>query len=276
MEERRSNTEISPELTSVQRIVRILAYLAEHGTEVSMRELGAGLGLPRSTVHRICQGLATEQVLVRDARTGRYRWGEAFIKIARATYQTTHVRHLAQPLMERIVQDTNETALLVLYQPSRRQVVFTDEVECSQPVRYHAQLHVPLPLHAGASGKAILAFLADGEIQKIIQSGLDPITGNTVTEPSALMADLARIRRDGFAISHGERTPGAVGIGAPIFDGTGVVGEIMVTVPEYRCNPDLERRIAEVVTAAGHQLSQQLGMVSNAYPPVVTAQRPSS
>jgi DNA-binding IclR family transcriptional regulator len=257
------------ESSTLHRAVRILGFLAEYGTHSSIRELSAGVDLPRSTVHRICQMLAREGILALNEQTRQYQWGPELLRISRAADQATRVRQLALPVLTSVMQECDETALLVLYDRVRRQAVFTDEVECAQPVRYHAPMQVPVPVYAGASGKGIMAFLPEDEIQSIIVDGLEPLTDNTVTDPAALQRELDRVRARGYATSHGERISGAVGTGAPIFDAGGrVTGQLHVTVPEYRATPDLDRQVVTAVVAGAERISRLMGLPDEvAYPP---------
>jgi DNA-binding IclR family transcriptional regulator len=245
---------------TLSRAVRVLEYFADNGMQSSMREVAEALDLPRSTVHRTCQALVREGLLDYDARARRYAWGGVLTRIARSAVQPVEVRRLAPPIMEELVEAFDESALLVIYDASRRVVEFADQVQCKQPLVYRSALNVPMPAHAGASGLAVLAFLPEDEIEAIIAAGLDPITPDTITEPDRLREELARVRARGYALTRGERTPGAVGIAAPVYDAVPhVIGALMVTVPEYRSERQLEERIAERVREDAARLSRLLG-----------------
>lgn len=255
--------------SSLGRAIRILAHLADNGSSVSIRELSAALGLPRSTVHRLCQLLAQNGMLTLDPSTKLYLWGPELLRIAHAVYQTSFVRQLALNVMQDVVRQCDETALLVVYDPRRRSIVFVDEVACSQTLRYHPALGVPQPVHAGASGKAILAFLPEEEIDAILASALERLTENTKVDPEEIRRSLPIIRARGYAVSTGERTPGAVGIACPILDGGAkVIGDLMVTIPEYRFSRETKARVLGALKPAAERLSRLLGYPIDAeYPP---------
>lgn len=260
--------------STLARAFRILVFLADYGTHPSIRELSAGVGLPRSTIHRLCQMMAREGVLTLNPHSKQYQWGPQMMRIARSAYQTTQVRQLALPFLRAITEQCDETSILVLYDATRHQIVFTDKVDCRQPVRYDAPMQVAVPAYAGASGKVILAFLSDEEIEKIIEAGLQPLTPHTITDPDRLRDELHVIRQRGYAISHGERMPGACGIGAPLFDAHGIVGELHVTIPEYRFTVELANRVASLLLDAARQVSSLMGLPEDAgYPPALAADR---
>jgi len=247
--------------TTISRVFRILECLVHSGTGMSIRDLASAVGAPSSTVHRLCKGMAAEGVLVWQSDARRYDWGPSWFRLTGSMSRSDEMRRLALPIMEKVTQLCNETTLLVRYDRTSRKVTLTDQVECAQPLRYHPVLGVPLPAHAGASGKAVLAFLPGGEIERILAAGLETVTARTITDPARLRRDLAEIRKRGYCVSHGERTLGAVGLACPIFDGkSNVVGALMVTIPEYRFNRHLERRVVSRLREEAERLSRLLGM----------------
>jgi IclR family acetate operon transcriptional repressor len=245
---------------TIPKMMLILHFAADHGMQWKIRTLSSELKIPRSTVHRLCKILANNGILAYDSKIQEYRWGPDMIRIAQSIYQGTDFRGMALPILRMIVDRCNESAILTLYDRPTRKVIFTDQVQCDQPIRYHIPIGAKLPIHAGASGTAILAFLPEEEIEEILASGLERVTNRTVVSPDRLRKQLAAIRLKGYAISHGERTPGAVGIASPIFNAnSGVIGCLMVTIPSYRFRPRMESSIRLLVQGGAVKLSHLLG-----------------
>lgn len=255
--------------TTLHKAVRILRKVSDDAMSMPIRALSADLGMPRSTVHRICQALSAEGILEFDSKTKQYRWGPDLIYIARSVYQTNELRRVAQPILRQIVGRLNETAQLVIYDSKKRQIIFSDEVSCDQPIRYHTPMGVPLPVYVGASGKSVMAFLPEEEIAEIIALGLAPVRDGIPISPKRLRKDLKVIRSKGFAITFGERTAGAMGVGCPVFDASGnVLGSVVLTMPAYRFQPKLESKIVRLVREGAEQLSRLVGLPAAAsYPP---------
>lgn len=116
-----------------------------------------------------------------------------------------------------------------------------------------------LPLHAGASAQAILAFLPAEDQRAILESALEQFTPATITDPGRLRRRLVAIRKQGYAESKGEVYPGAMGIAAPIFAREGrVVASIAVSGPAGRI-AKRRRAITDHVVAAGTEVSRILG-----------------
>ncbi len=113
-----------------------------------------------------------------------------------------------------------------------------------------------------------MAFLPNSEQREIIaRTHLAPITDRTITEPYKLEHQLELIRAQNYACSIGQRTPGAVAIGAPIFGPTGVVvGDAIITLPEQRFDPKSEKHLARHVMTCADRITRQMGGVKPAVP----------
>jgi DNA-binding IclR family transcriptional regulator len=245
---------------TIPKMMRILRFAADHGMEWKIRSLSAELGIPRSTIHRLCKIMADNGILAYDSKTQEYCWGPDMVRISQSVYRGTDFRAMALPILRSIVDQCKESAILTLYDRPTRKAVFSEQVQCDQPIRYHIPIGAKLPIHAGASGKGILAFLSEAEIEEILNSGLEKVTGRTVINPDRLRKQLAAIRLRGYCISHGERTPGAVGIAAPIFSShSSVIGCLLVTIPSYRFRPRMENSIRLLVQEGAVKLSRLLG-----------------
>jgi IclR family acetate operon transcriptional repressor len=249
---------------TIHKAVRILLHIADQGTKSSIRDLSSALDIPRTSVHRIFKSLATSGILSLDAQTRKYHWGPEMVRIAQSVCQNIEMRGLALPILRKIVDQCNETATLTLYDRPTRRIIFSDQMQCEQSILYRTQIGVRLPIHAGASGKAILAFLPREEIEEIITSGLQRVTERTVVDPKLLRKQLAEIRLKGYAMSYGERVPEAIAIACPVFDfNSRPIGSILVAVPSYRFRPEMKSSILLLVKEGADRLSYLYGFRSN-------------
>jgi len=134
-------------------------------------------------------------------------------------------------------------------------------VDARHSVRLSLDVGTRRPLHAGASSKILTAYLPETEVQAAIRDqGLPKLCKNTITDPDDLLAELARIRQQGFAQSLEETDTGAWGIATPIFGRRGVVvGAIGVAGPIQRYSEDLAQHYVTLCQEACQQVSEQLG-----------------
>jgi IclR family acetate operon transcriptional repressor len=114
--------------------------------------------------------------------------------------------------------------------------------------------------HATSVGKAILAWLPEDEIKRILASGMKRFTDKTITELPALLESLRIVRRNGYAIDREEYLPGVICVGAAIRDQAGtVIGAISASTPTMRASDEHIALMREQITAAARGLSAEFG-----------------
>jgi len=213
-----------------------------------------------STLYRVLAHLEAEGIVRQDAETDRYSLGLGFLRLAWKAADHNSVREVALPAMKALVDATGETALLALYDPLRHEMLIAATVDSPHPIRQIRQIGEWLPITAGATGLAILAFLPDAEQRAILTHPLPAITPQTVTNPTILRQTLAQVRQRGYAATRGERTPGAVGIAGPLLGSAGAaIGSVGITLPEQRFRPEDEQRQAAHVTNCARAITEALG-----------------
>ncbi|MBX3029795.1 MAG: IclR family transcriptional regulator [Chloroflexi bacterium] len=253
-------TRAAADTAPMARWVAVLEAFTDRD-EWGVRDLATHLGLPRSAVHRILHEAVRQGLLAAAVTTGRFRVGPALARLAVVLADRLDVRSVARPVMERAAAELDETLVLALYSPGRRQFAAIDAVESSHPIRYiWGPLRQWSDLHTGSSGKGILAFLPDEEQDAIVAALPDPVPGPVPTPRARLRAELRDARARGHVVSHGERFPGAVGVSAPIRDATGrVIGDLVFGWPDNRNDPDKEARAGRIVMDAAARVSAALG-----------------
>ncbi len=258
-----------PDLQSSGTVVRTLALVrtaAELG-EMSIKDLSARMGLAPSTVHRLLQTFAEAGFVQHDPQTKRYRIGPELANIGMLMSNHNSIKDLARPFMRMVVDTCNEACMLVLYVPSTHQVSVVDVINSSHPLRYNIELDTLHSILWGATGRSVLAFLPATEREAALaRNDPSPATSDLPPDDVALLAELETIRENGFVLTSGQKIPGAIGIGSPIFarDGT-VLGSLCVTIPQLRHAVDECGPIIEVVRRHACLLSQSLGY-SRPYP----------
>lgn len=191
------------------------------------------------TAHRILAALTGRRYLARDERTRRFRLGPAALELGERARAVLDLRQAALPVLRRLARQTDETALLTVPNSERDRSVCLERVESSQPLRLSVEPGRRLPLHAGASQKALLAFLAEEDIERVAAGSLERLCGATITDADALRADLAEVRERGWAISFEETNVGVWGVAVPLLDEDGTaVAAVGLAGPSARLSPD--------------------------------------
>jgi DNA-binding IclR family transcriptional regulator len=244
-------------VNTLEKCVRILTLFSEATPVLEVAEIAERLQLPRSTAYRYISALKAHSFVEEAPGGSGYRLGGRILELA-ATMARKPLREVALSHMERIARETGETALLC---GLREHVgVCLEKVDGTHALRVSYELGETYPLHAGATGKAILAHLGAQERQAVLRDvGLPRFTDTTITSPAELKKELDKIRKLGYAESHGETIMGTHGIAAPIFSPSGrVVGSIGVSVPKLRADEDNRKRMIQLVVDAAHRITQGL------------------
>jgi DNA-binding IclR family transcriptional regulator len=223
------------------------------GRPAGVTELAGRVGLRKSSTHRLLVALARVQLVRYDAVARRYNLGFRVLRWTATWLDRLDVRTCALPYLRSIREKCEETVSLNLRDGHRR--VAVERLETTRELRFVVDLGTPLPLHVGASGKAILAFLPADEVAEVLDGArLGP------RARAALRRELEGIRRLGSAVSLGERIPGSGSVAAPIFNHErSVIGSVSVLSLAVRLSDDVIRSHRELVRQAGEAISEALG-----------------
>ena len=201
---------------------------------IGVADLARVLERPKSTAQRALVTLY-QAGWVRPDGSDRTRWvlTGRVLSVARHVANQGGLRDLARLPLEQLQAATGESVTLCIREGD--ETVTADFLEGTHSVRFVAPVGVRTPLHAGAAGKVVLAYLGDADQQAVLDGELIAVTEQTITSRTALAAELADIRANGFALSRGEAADYACGVAAPVLgsDGT-ALASIAVTAPLSR------------------------------------------
>jgi DNA-binding IclR family transcriptional regulator len=169
--------------------------------EWTASEMARELELPVPTVHRIMQSLAGHGYLLR-ARS-RYRLGMSAVELGRRAIDSFDVRTAVRPVVRALAQATGETVLLVIHSETPAGALCIDRIEASHSLRLTLDVGNVTPLHAGASAKALLAFLPDAVIEEVLAGELVRRGPGTIMDPARLREALDEIHERGLSSRRG-------------------------------------------------------------------------
>ncbi len=231
---------------SVDRAAALLLALGESQGEAGVTELARRLGLHKSTASRLLATLERRGLVEQDGESGKYRLGLVVIRLAEQAERTLDLRGIAMPELERVARLTRETvSLAVLDGDESLTVAQADGPNLIAVADWTGR---STPLHCVASGKVLLAALAEREVLRIVRRGLVRHTERTIVELEPLLEELARVRRRGYATALGEFEVGLNAVAAPVVDARGsVIAAVDIWGPAFRLTP---RRLPELAALA--------------------------
>ncbi|HEX5194947.1 MAG TPA: IclR family transcriptional regulator [Solirubrobacteraceae bacterium] len=193
---------------ALERAVDLLGRLGETGLELTVAELAAEAGMPTSTAYRLLAELE-QYGLVQRSSERTVALGTRLVALGRTAEAALHERLVtpAEPVMARLAEQAGETVLLTA--PCANEGIVLHAVEGRRhSVRLTYTRLARAPMHRGASGKVLAAYLDDGERARLLEVIGDP----------GLERELRRIRADGFVVTHDELDDGAGAVAVPILD----------------------------------------------------------
>ncbi|WP_200931421.1 IclR family transcriptional regulator [Frankia sp. R43] len=202
---------------SVDRALALVELLAAAGDGAGLTDLARATGLPQPTVHRLLRALH-ERGWVRQDADRRYAPGARLIGLGNAAQRLLAAG--AEPFLGEAVAVSGETANLAVLEAD--QVVYVAQAASPRRLRMFTEIGNRAPAHSTGVGKAMLAFLPEPALRALLErSGLPRRTATTITEPSALRAELAAIRQRGYATDDGEEEAGVRCVAFPLTDLSG-------------------------------------------------------
>ena len=195
---------------------------------------------------------------MRDPDSTRYRLSWALYELGTNVVRGVSLTRIARPYLDRLAAQTGESALLSILDEDA--VLYLDRSEAPTGLRMWADAGRRGPLHATASGKALLAFAPAEILGPILSAPLPEFTRTTVTDPAALRRQLAQVRARGYATCWQEREAGLCSLAVPLRDYTGTVaGALALAGPASRLNARTYQPRLPPLQAAAHHIELHLG-----------------
>jgi DNA-binding IclR family transcriptional regulator/sugar lactone lactonase YvrE len=223
-------------------------------------DLGAALGLPRTTLYRLLGTLTVRGLLRRDALRRVYRLGPKCFEYARASFAMPDLVAAAMGELRALRDMTGETTCLSML--DGREVVALERCEGAHGLRSNPSIGQRRPLHCTSQGKAILAAMPVPRRDAAVRDlPLPAHTPRTITDRRRLQADLRRSAALGWSIDDEESEPGLRCCGAAVLDADGEVrGAISVAGPAFRLSIERLERIGPEVAEAARRIGAQLSL----------------
>lgn len=250
---------VPPGVGLLVKTFQILDLFSDGRSAWTQAELARETGLARSTLSRLVRFLCARSYLMEQR--GRYTLGFAAVDLGRRAQMHFNLVDLCYNLLEEVSQATGETAILTGYDESRGCVVCLAQIASRHGgLRVFENIGNSYPLYAGATSKAVLAFLPQSQIERVLDGDLSPVNPRVRTSRKKLREQLAAIRDAGFAVTRQETFPGVIGVGAPLLTPRGVpLGSIAIAGPVLRMDAAAIERSAMLLLNIGRRATARFG-----------------
>jgi IclR family KDG regulon transcriptional repressor len=215
-----------------------LLFLVAENPGLGVTELAKRSSNTKARAFRLLSTLEGRGFVQRHGDPAVYKLGHRTLLLGIAAQSQIDLVSLAQRHLNELGQRFNETV----------------------HVRVGTHLGKRRPLHAGSSGKVILAFGSDDIREAILNSELTRYTPQTIVQRGKLAQELAKVKAQGYATSFGEVATDIRSLAVPVRDAKGqVIATMGMSVPANRAGEDAMATFVQEVVAKARLLSAELG-----------------
>lgn len=241
---------------SAWRAIELIETVAAYDGWLSLSELQARTGIPRSSLHGLLRTLREAGWLEADPNTARHRLGVRALICGTAYLDRDAVVPFATEALERIREKTGFTAHFA--RRNGPDVVYLETRESRHSTHLISRVGRTLPAHATALGKALLTELTHDEIDELMSHKLRALTPNTITTLERLHAECAIIRERGYAEEVEEGTLGVRCVATVIPYRIPGTDAMSCSIPVSQATDADARRVGELLVETTAELGQQL------------------
>ena len=244
-------------LQALDRAFAVLDLLAESSVALGLAEIATSLALHKSTTHRFLMVLERHRMVERT-QAGKFRLGLRLCDFGSRAIEQFDLRERAQLHLRTLVAEVEETAHLCILEQTR--MVYIDKQEPERSIRMISRVGASSPIHCTAVGKAMLATMPRAQVQEMLTDlRLERFTRHTMTSREALLKELDRTSRRGYAVDDEEREEGVRCAGVAILDGRGAaVAAVSISGPSFRVTmqkiPSIAGKLMTCVKGIQHDL----------------------
>lgn len=240
------------------RLLYLIEHVASEGVPVAPSALGAALGLPKPTIHRLLATAEEEGFLQRDLDGRSFGPGARLRKLSANTLSSQRVRTERLLVLKWLADEVGETCNLAA--PGRYGMVYLDRVETHWPLRIQLPIGTQVPFHCTASGKMYLSSLRPDKLQRLLQMlPREKRTTHTMVDVQRLSNEMAAIRERGYSTDNQEFMDGMAAIAVPVRDDQDrLLTTLSLHAPIQRMDLDALSTKVNVLQAAAGRLEDLL------------------
>lgn len=205
------------QIPTVLRLVLVIEEFTRIGRPATPTEINEALGLPKTTIHRLCETLEEHGFLIRDVDGRRYTPGDRLQDLAKGVLSSQRVRTARLSILRALSSEVGETCNLTL--PHGDAMYYLERVESEWPLRITLPVGTRVPLYCTASGKLYLSTLTKTYRDRYLANvPLARRAPNTITDPERLTDELSAIRKQGYSVDNEEFIEAMVAVAVPLTD----------------------------------------------------------
>jgi DNA-binding IclR family transcriptional regulator len=246
----------SEHLKTVERALDVVEYLSQVGEPVRLTDISRSVHLPKSQVHRILVTLLNRKFVQQDTSTLRYFLGINTWRVGQHASLASTILRTARPILDQIFH--KESIYLAILDDFQTFYLYIRHG--SHPIQAVVPVGGYGPLHATATGMALLAFQSPEYINNYLSKPLMKFTPQTITNSDQLLFEINRIRTSLFSRVTDEFEIDFSGVAVPILDTHNLaLAAVGISSPTSRFTAENVNKIVQVALDAARAIQCELG-----------------
>jgi DNA-binding IclR family transcriptional regulator len=249
---------------AVTRAISILEQFSLERPEMNLTEISAGIGLSKSTTHRLLSTLEAAEMVDFDKKTAHYRLGLKAFRLGSVVIKSMELVKQGDPLLAAMAEETSETAFLVV--DDGTEALCLRRFDGSHQIRVlYLEPGKHSAFNCGAAQRVLLAHLPDTRWEEVVERHARRLTQYSLVSRDELERDRREIRERGYSVSWEDVTLHACALGTPVRDATGsVVAAVSISGIVQRFSAERLPGLIRSVMKLGDDLSSRLGRLPEA------------
>lgn len=244
---------------TITKALNLLNHFSASRPEIGLTDFRKLSGQDKATVHRHLVELAANGFLEQNPGTKGYRLGPAILRLAAVRERLFPARTLVAPLVEQLAAELGELVHVSLREGDHLSPLYHHDALIHGTRVYFDEAEL-LPLHATASGLAMLAFGPEQLLTDLLRSPLKAWTRHSITSAKQLQASVKEVRENGIAFVDQGFEEHVSSFAAPVFgDRLEAIGTIAVAAPTVRMTEDLKSDIRRHLIRTAAEVTEKLG-----------------
>lgn len=230
-------------IASIERAIDVIYFLSEG--EKGLVEIAEQFDLSKATAHRLLSALKATGLISQNSVTKRYMIGHGIYRLLNNVFSSNNsaLITLSRNSMYRLKEISGETVSIHIPYGGNRLCI--SEIRSDKEIIYTAGIGAMAPLHVGAAGKVLLAFMPEKKRNLLLQKSL--AVSNTPVNKDLLLKQIEQTAQNHYAFSFGERIYGSACLAVPILSKNEAIAALCILGPSFRLTKaDLEKLIPQL------------------------------
>ena len=259
-------------VAAVLKVFAILQALSER-SETGISDLSVRLAMPKATVYRFLQTMMTLGYVRQESDSERYGLTMKAFELGTKALQYPDLVDLAKHHMQMLADQTGETVHLGTLIDS--EIIYVHKIDSRHNLGMYSRIGRRAPLHCTAIGKVLMAWEHPERRDRVLAGAeFKRFRDKTIVEPAAFLAELERVKAQGYGEDREEFDDHIRCLGIPIFDRLNQpIAGMSISFPSFRYDEAKAPEIVAILTAASRDISTRLGCTQFPLDPPEPARR---